>query len=184
MKRFALALVSVCCVCAAARASAGTGFESVGVSAGVVSAQDIDMEDTLGYTAWLGMTTPTDQVDMRLFVDYWRKSIQVVPNTPEASLRDLSFGVLGMHVFKVGGGTFRPYLGGGVGIHSIRSENPGVIFPVREDTLLEVGIQVGGGIGLRVNEAVDVIVEGWYIFVSPTDQLIGRIGAAFLFGTL
>ena len=71
-----------------------------------------------------------------------------------------------------------------MGIHAFKSATPGVFIPVDEDTLLKAGIHLGAGIALRVNEAVDVILEGWYIFVDPTDQLIGRVGAAVLFGAL
>src|SRR6266850_5154934 len=173
MKRIALVLAIVACTVAATEAMAQSdlGLKRVGAAVGFVSPENLDGTFSFGVFANMGTVTPKIEVEPRL--DFWSWSEEAFG--AKSTVRDVTLGGRGKYFFPVENSKLRPFAGAGLGIHFLHAE---VDIPAQggspamnaEDSTTKLGLDLGGGLAMPVNDMVDFHGEVWYGIVSDVNQ--------------
>jgi opacity protein-like surface antigen len=167
----------------AARAAADLGLKSIGASVGMVSPENLGSTFGLGASADWGTIAPDVGLESRL--DYWSKSESSFGF--ESSVRDIDLSVRAKYNFQLESNPIRPFAGGGLGIHFLRSEVTTPVFfgipgmtSSASDT--KIGLELGGGFATAVSPRSDLVGEAWYGIVSDVSQLSLRFGMTYKLG--
>jgi hypothetical protein len=191
MKRFvALSVFVFLCSFALtnAFAQADLGLKGVGAEVGMVNPEDLDA--TVGFGLFVDLGNITPQFMLEGYFDFWTTS----ENTAfaKASARDIALGAKGKWVFRTSNPRIRPFAGGGLGIHFLHAEVttpdqyiggilvvPAMTF---QDDSVKLGLDLGGGMNVTLNEKTDFIGELWYGLVSDVNQLSLKVGVLYKLG--
>src|SRR5712691_2347988 len=131
MKRMVVSLIAIaiCMVAsqdarAARRATrtahtgADFGLKCVGGEVGFVSPENIN--GTFQFGAFASLETIAPGVAMSSHVDYWSHSEGM--SGVDASIRDITIGLMSVYMFPVTSPKVKPYAGGGLGMHFLNAK--------------------------------------------------------------
>jgi len=172
----------------ASTASAGVdlGLKGIGLRVGVVEPENLDT--SLGFGFFMDLGTFHPNVAFETYVDYWSYSQDVV--LAEASFRDIAVGAKGSYVFALANPRIRPFVGGGLSLHFLKSEAtipeisffgqtiPGTTLDASDTKL---GLDLGGGLRAGIADNFDITGELWYSFVPDVNQLSFAAGLLYRF---
>ena len=191
MKRLsaALAVVLLCTfVTADASAQASLGLRGIGLKAGVVNPEDIDM--TLGIGLVLDLGTIHPDWAFESYAGFWSQTEDEFG--VEVGIRDFAFGAKTKYMFTTSNPSVKPYLGGGLGFHVLNAHAD--VAPVYAGTILvapgfsdsetelRVGMDLGGGVRIDNGGQFAFIGEGWFSLVSDANHFSLMAGAVYMFG--
>lgn len=171
-----LLLVALAVAAAPAAAGSDLGFKGAG---GRLSYVDADVGHTLGFGAHLELGEVTRAWALQFLLSYWKTTDNDDGNatglttdllTVEADLR---------YMFDNESPRFRPYAGGGLGVHFGGTEGGGTA-PVSETRL---GLTVVAGTYYAVDSGVELLGEFRYVFADIFDHWSLSAGVTFLFGS-
>ncbi len=159
-------LTTVIVLILAMSAWAGMDFTNGGIRAGYVSPKDID--NTIGFGAEVGFSTPVPNLSLNLEGNYWSKGWNetALGSTWEMQLSDINFGLSGKYEFVAVPNKFFPYLGAGAGMHILKSEVT-ILNMAASVTDNKVGAHVFGGFRVPFTPIVSAFVEARYTVVDP-----------------
>src|SRR4029434_1392326 len=163
-KTVVVALALLFCTVAAhnAMAQSDLGFKRLGVSAGVVSPEDVDA--TLGFGAFVELGTIAPRFALSSHLDYWSHS-EDIPGGGDASIRDIALTCRGKYLFPVNS-TVQPFLGAGLGMHFLGAEIDVPGAGSASDSETRLGIDIGGGMMMPMNPRPNFHAEAWYSIVD------------------
>lgn len=186
MKRIALMLAFVGCTMGATQALAQSnlGLKRIGAAVGYVSPENLDGTFSIGAFADMGTITPNISLEPRL--DFWSWSDEQFG--VKTSVSDVSFGARGKYWFEVANPKIRPFAGAGLGLHFLhaKAEIPaqgGFPAMTTEDSTNKLGLDLGGGIQVPMNDRLDFHGEVWYGVVSDFNQFSLRVGLSQKIGS-
>ncbi len=163
-----------------AGAQTNLGLRGVGVRVGVANAENLDTALAFGLFTDLGLFHPN--VSFETYMNYWSQT-EGVPNFGEVPFRDIAVGAKVEYMFTLATPTVRPFVGGGLSLHFLRTEMsfeafsiPGISVGASETRL---GLDLGGGLRAGVADRIDFIGEAWYTMVSDFNQLGIQAGLLF-----
>ncbi len=176
----AIALCTV--VSQPAWAQSNLGFQRGGISASLVSPENVDASFGLGLFADLGTIAPRWDLEARL--DWWSHTESVY--TSEATVSDVTLGARTRYQFPTGS-TVQPFAGAGLGLHFLSAEvvvlDPFSGQPMTLDASeTRLGLDLGGGISTAINPSTRFHAEGWFGIVSDFNQFSLRVGLSRAFG--
>jgi opacity protein-like surface antigen len=182
MKRITLLLAVALCVTTApaAMAQSNLGLKHLGVAAGFVSPENLDMTFSFGGFADLGSIAPNIGLEARL--DHWSWSETTLGF--ETSIRDITVGARGKYYFETTNPKIRPFAGAGLAAHFISAEVTDTSTPgmSASDSQTKLGLDLGGGISTPMNPRTDFLAEAWYGVVTDVSQFSLRAGFSFKLG--
>jgi opacity protein-like surface antigen len=195
-------LISICTVLLVISAAAGPavgqseiGFKGVGGKLGFVSPENLD--SAFGFDALCDLGTLAPNWHLEGGLDYWSKSSGNA-YVGDFSFRDLAIGAMTKYYFGQEGSKFRPYAGGGLGVHMLKStvSNSGgnydnydnnyygkaMVGPAgNEDSrsATKIGLDLAGGGRYEASPKVDVLGEIRYRMVSNMSQIAFKAGIVY-----
>ncbi len=191
MKRFSMvvAAVAVCTlVTVDAFAAANLSLRGIGLKAGVVNPEDLDMTLGVGLVFDLGTIAPNWALES--YAGYWSQSEEFFGT--EFGVRDFAFGGKTKYMFKTKNPSVQPFVGGGLGFHvmTAHAEIAPVYFGTTlvlpgssaDDTEFKVGADLGGGLRIDTGGQFAFIGEGWFTLVSDVSHFSLMAGAVYMFG--
>ena len=189
MRKVTVLLVSlILCAFIFSNASAQSNLvlKGVGAKIGLVDPEDIDAVFQFGLFTDMGNITPS--IALESYINFWSKTDDLLGGG-EVYVRDLVIGAKGKYLFSTANPTIRPYAGAGLGFHILKS---GVDIPARyyggsllapaiseDDTEIKVGLDMGTGISLDINQKWAIQGEAWYSIVSDISQLAIQVGILY-----
>ena len=189
MKRVTVALVAmaICSLLATqASAAANLALRGIGLKAGIVNPEDVDMTLGMGLIFDLGTLAPN--VAFESYAGFWSQTETFYGS--EFRMRDFSVGAKAKYLFKVSNPAVVPFAGAGLGLHFLNAhvETPsfdfgGTIIPGTSvgDTSTELGLDLGGGLRVDTGKKFAFIGESWFT-VSDVNHFSIMAGAVYMFG--
>jgi hypothetical protein len=190
MKRVSvvLAIVAVCTLIAVnASAQANFALRGIGLKAGIVEPEDVDMTLGLGLVFDLGTVHP--RVAVESYAGFWSQTEEAYG--AEYGVRDYSFGAKAKYMFPTSNPTLQPYLGGGLGLHILEAHaetapisfGGSIIVPgySASETDLKIGMDLGGGLRIDRGQKFAFFGEGWFT-ISEVSHFSLMAGATYMFG--
>ena len=183
MKRALLITLCLSAVMAgSALAQSDLGLKKVGVAVGYVSPEDLDGTFTVGVFADHGTIVPNLGLESHL--DFWSASDEV-PGA-DLTVRDISLGARVKYYFPMSNSSLRPFAGGGLGFHMLHAEidfDPPFDYLSDDDSDTKIGLDLGGGVTMPMNDTWDFSGELWYGIVSDASQFSLRAAFAYRLGS-
>jgi hypothetical protein len=193
MEVFAMKRLSALTACAllgtllatGAWAQADMGFRAAGFEIGIVGPDNTDAAVGLRLFTDLGTVYPN--IALQTHVGFWSSS-EDLGFLGKTSVRDIIAGARARYMFEVSNPQFQPFAGAGLGLHFLRAEVTipdqdigGIIVPgfSVSDTSTKLGLDIGGGTMLNLNEKAGLVGELWYTFVSDVGQLSAHVGFVY-----
>lgn len=190
MKRFSMVLATVAfCTMFAASASAESNLalRGIGLKAGVVDPEDVDLTLGLGLIFDLGTIHP--KVALESYAGFWSQTEQVFG--AEFGVRDFSFGAKAKYMFATSNPSVQPFVGSGLGFHVIRAHvetspisfGGTVLFEGSsiDQTELKLGLDIGGGVRIDTGSRFAFVGEGYYT-ITEVGHLSMMVGGVYMFG--
>jgi hypothetical protein len=169
-----------------ASAASDMGLKSLGVDLGLVDPENVDGVVGFGASADWGMLSP--RVGLSSNLGYWSKS-EDLGFGEEVSIRDVSLSTRARYFFPVSSAKFRPYMGGGLGLHFLNAEfsspavdlGGGFFLPAMSvsESETKIGIDLGGGFVTPVGAKTDFYGDLWYGIVEDFSQVSMKVGLAW-----
>jgi len=152
-----------------ASSTAGFGLKGIGARLGYVDPEDAS--GTLAYGFHVDLGQPVRNVNLVPFLEYWKAGALGVDRS------DLTLATNVNVDFPLQGGTFVPYLGGGLGWHHIKSDATSGF------TGNNLGLHVLGGVKDQVMPNLGLFGELRFSLVDNTDQfkLMGGMTYYFIY---
>lgn len=187
MKRvtFVALALAICIFATAGSANAsGLTFRGVGGSVNIVNPEDFDATIGVGFLVDLG--TINTVWGLESFAGYWSQSESAFGT--EVSVSDFVIGGRGKYLFRVSHPSIQPYAGAGLGFHFVTAgveiapyDFGGIIVPGTsiEDTEFKVGLDLGGGLTVDINDNLAFLGDSWLTFVSDVSQFSLRLGLLY-----
>ena len=171
----AICLVLVCCASAGtARAEADLGFKGAG---GRLSYVDADVGHTLGFGAFLELGEVTPDWALQFNLSYWSTTRQGEGAVPDLTTDLLTVEADLRYMFHHESPRFRPYAGGGLGLHF-----GGTLSSTGDSTSdTRLGLTVVVGTYYEVDRNVDLLGEFRYVFADQFDHWTLSAGVSFRF---
>jgi|GEM_PF-605128 len=182
-KRIVVWTVLVFCTLLSQNAWAKTdlGMRSLGVDAGFVDPSNVD--GTFGFGAFANMGNLSQDVRLQPHIGYWSKSQEF--GGAKASVSDIAFSTRALYMFHGTSPKFRPYAGGGVGVHFVKAKAETTFPPPgmsATDTSTKLGLDMGGGFTTPLSEKADFCVDMWYTAMSDVGHFSLKAGVSFDLG--
>lgn len=190
MKRVSVALVAmaICTLLASqASAAANLALRGIGLKAGVVNPEEVDMTLGLGLIVDLGTVHPN--IALESYAGFWSQTEDFYGS--EFRVRDIAIGAKGKYLFKISNPSVQPFAGAGLGLHFLNAnaETPpfsfgGVTIPGTSvgDTDTELGLDLGGGLRIDTGSQFSFVAESWFTLVSDVNHFSLMAGAVYMFG--
>jgi hypothetical protein len=182
-----VALTTILCATLASAALAETdlGFKGIGGAIGICDPEDLGAAFDLSVIANFGTFAPNVVFDATF--DFWSKSEDFL--TYEYSVKDFAFAGRTTYHFDIQSNPkIKPYAGGGLGIHFVKTSAPSFSIPGigalggGDETKVKIGLDLGGGSTFKVGENIDVVAELWYRIVSDVNQFVIKGGIIYWLG--
>lgn len=176
-----LAILIVGVVVYTVPASAGVGFNGIGVRLGFVSPEDGD--ETIGFGAVADLGTFTDDIHWDASLCYWGNG-EEVPGI-EWSWKDIALRSAAKYFFPVTGSSVSPYAGGGLGIHFFSSEVTWTGHPLfgdqsESDSETKFGFFVVGGAEMVLSDQFKGSAEVQYDLVEDINQFNVQVNLIYM----
>jgi hypothetical protein len=164
--------------------AAGLAVRGVGGHMTIAAPDDIDATIGLGFL--LDMDIVGSQFGIESYASYWSQSESAFG--VEASVSDFAMGGRGKYKFLTSSTSVHPYVGAGLGLHFVTAgvEIPaydfgGIIIPGTsvEDTNVNLGLDLGGGMAFDVGDRVSLLTDAWGVVVSDVSQFMLRFGMIY-----
>src|SRR5258706_2863470 len=165
------------------------GMRSIGVDAGFVGPENVD--GTFGFGVFSNMGNLSPDVRLQPHIGYWSKSQEF--GGTKATISDIAFSTRALYMFHGTSPKFRPYAGGGLGLHMVKAKvetaaqdlGGGVIIPATSasDTSTKLGLDFGGGFTMPLSERTDFSVDTWYTATSDVGHFSLKAGVSFDLGS-
>jgi hypothetical protein len=186
----ALAAVAFCTLMAAdASAQANLALRGIGLKAGIVNPEDLDMTLGVGLVFDLG-TVFTPNWALESYAGFWSQTEEAYG--AEFGVKDFSFGAKTKYMFTTKNPALQPFAGGGLGLHVMNAHaevdpvtfGGTVVFPGSsvDETELKIGLDLGGGLRYDAGKQFAFIGEGWFTVVSDVSHFSLMAGAVYMFG--
>ncbi|UCF04132.1 MAG: outer membrane beta-barrel protein [bacterium] len=192
MKRVTVVLISlVLCafISSNAFAQSNLAFSGIGVKIGLVDPDDVDAALEFGIFTDLGRITSS--ISLESYVNFWSKT-EDITGGGEFYVRDFIIGAKSKYIFSTANPTIRPFAGAGLGFHILQSGvdipaidlGGGMIIPAvsEDDTEIKIGLDIGGGILVDLNQSWAIQGETWYSIVSDISQIAIQVGLLYKLG--
>jgi opacity protein-like surface antigen len=165
-----------------ALAQSDLGLKAVGGAVGFVSPEDLDGTVTFGVFANHGTIVPNLGLESRL--DFWSASDKAFG--VKLTVRDVALGARAKYYFPLENSSLHPFAGGGLALHFIHAEvdysYPNPTFSA-DDSSTKLGLDLGGGVAMPMNDQWDFSGELWYGIVSDVGQFSLRAAFAYKLGS-
>jgi opacity protein-like surface antigen len=187
MKRVALtaAALAVCILATVGSANAdGLSFRGIGGNISVVNPEDFDATVGVGFLVDLGAVNTVWGFES--FAGYWSQSESAFGT--EVSVSDFVLGGRCKYLFPVSHRSIQPYAGAGLGFHFVSAsveiasyDFGGIIVTGSsfDDDEFKVGLDVGGGLTVDINDDLAFLGDSWLSFVSDVSQFSLRLGLLY-----
>ena len=181
-KRIVVWTVLVFCTLLSQNAWAKTdlGMRSIGVDAGYVDPENVD--GTFGFGVFSNMGNLSQDVRLQPHISYWSKSEEFAGD--KATISDIAFSTRALYMFHGTSPKFRPYAGGGLGLHFVKAKAEFTGPPAMEasDTSTKLGLDFGGGFTTPLSDRADFCVDTWYTATSDVGHFSLKAGVSFDLG--
>ncbi len=163
-----------------ALAQADLHLKAAGVQLGMVDPEGTDA--TVGFGGFADWGTLAPNIRLFTHLDHWGKS-QTDPFGDKVSFSDIALTTRAKYMIPVTSATVHPYAGAGLGIHfvSAKVEVPG--FTSVSDSRTKLGLDLGGGVSMPVNDRTEFHGEMWFGIVDGFNQVALKAGLAWKVGS-
>ena len=164
-----------------AQAQALDGFE---VMTATVFEQGQSSFSGVGIRARLKSGVLATEVDVLPWIEYWRNATRIDAFDLKATRRDATLGCDVRWNFRTG--NYRPYLGGGLGLHFLSAEvnAPGSGFDNANESVTKGALALMAGLRLGEGERFSEIVEVRYHAIPRASQLKLHLGLSWNLGPI
>jgi len=158
-----------------AEAQSDLGLKSIGPAVGFVSPENLDGTVSVGVFADHGTIAPHVGLESR--IDFWSASKEDFGS--KVSINDVILGARAKYVFEVSQPNLRPFAGGGLSLHLLHAKVTVPGFGSATDSETKLGLDLGGGVAMPMNDRWDFTGELWYTIVSDVGQFSLRAGFSY-----
>lgn len=184
MKRVSVVMAAAAAftlIAGSASAASNLSLRGIGLKAGIVNPEDLDM--TLGVGVVFDLGTLHPDWAFETYAGFWSQTDEDLGF--EFGVKDFSFGAKTKYMFETSNATLQPFVSGGLGLHIVNAhvDAPPIFYNFSaDDTELKVGLDLGGGLRIDRGGQFAFLGEGWFTLISDVNHFSLMAGAVYMFG--
>ncbi len=177
-----LAVLTVLVVCPSSVHAADQGLDGVEVMTATVFEKGQSSFSGVGLRARLKSGTLASEVDVLPWIEYWRNATRIDAFNLKATRRDATIGCDVRWNFRAG--NYRPYLGGGLGLHFLSAEVDAPGFDAANESVTKGAFALMTGLRMGEGDRFSEFIELRYHALPSAGQLKLHLGLSWNLGAL